>query len=157
MLDIIIIKEVWRDHMLSRCSRMVTRAMLQARRRGMLRRPIDVAIDEHDIPSYAKVMNMAYVVFSRYKKGTKKFHRLATLHWMVEGRRLTLGVEVVRRGDNTAGTVQRLLYGRVLLYGPVQVETTPPGRCRGCCGGPAGAASAYRRSPSTAGSIRRTS
>ncbi len=43
MLDII--KGVRRDHMLSRCSRMVTRSMLQARRRGMLRHPIDVAID----------------------------------------------------------------------------------------------------------------
>ena len=76
----------------------------------MLRHPIDVAIDEHDIPSYAKVMNMAYAVFSRYKKGTKKFHRLATLHWIVEGHRPTLGVEVVRRGDDAAGTVQRLLW-----------------------------------------------
>ena len=50
MLDII--KEVRRDHMLSRCSRMVTRSMLQAPpAAGMLRHPIDVAIDEHDIPS----------------------------------------------------------------------------------------------------------
>ncbi len=109
MLDIII-KGVRRDHMLSRCSRMVTRSMLQARRHGMLRRPIDVAIDEHDIPSHAMVMNMAYAVFSRYKKGTKKFHRLATLHCVVDGHRLTLGVEVVRRGDDTAETVQRLLW-----------------------------------------------
>ena len=109
MLDII--KGVRRDHMLSRCSRMVTRSMLQARRHGMLRHPIDVSIDEHDIPSYARVMNMAYAVFSRYKKGTKKSHRLATLHCVVEGHRLTLGVEVVRREDDTAETVQRLLWG----------------------------------------------
>ena len=109
MLDIII-KGVRRDHMLSRCSRMVTRSMLQARRRGMLRHPIDVAIDEHDMPSYARAMNMAYAVFSRYKKGTKKFHRLATLHCVVDGHRLTLGVEVVRREDDTAGTVRRLLW-----------------------------------------------
>ena len=34
---IIIIKGVRRDHTLSRCSRMATRSMLQARRRGMLR------------------------------------------------------------------------------------------------------------------------
>ena len=108
MLDII--KGVRRDHMLSRCSRMVTRSMLQARRRGMLQHPIDVAIDEHDIPSHAKVMDMAYAVFSRYKKGTKKFHRLATLHCVVDGHRLTLGVEVVRRGDDTAETVRRLLW-----------------------------------------------
>ena len=101
---------VRRDHMLSRCSRMVTRSMLQACRRGMLRRPIDVVTDEHGIPSHAKVMNMAYAVSSRYKKGTKKFHRLATLHGMVEGHRLTTGVEVVRRGGDTAETVQRLIW-----------------------------------------------
>lgn len=108
MLDII--KGVRRDHMLSRCSRMVTRSMVRARRHGMLRHPVDVAIDEHDIPSYARVLGMTYAVFSRYKKGTKKFHRLATLHCTVEGHRLTLGVEVVRRGDDAAGTVQRLLW-----------------------------------------------
>ena len=55
-------------------------------------------------------MNMAYAVFSRYKKGTKKFHRLATLHWIVEGHRLTLGVEVVHQGDDAAETVRRLLW-----------------------------------------------
>ena len=108
MLDII--KGVRRDYMLSRCRDMVTRSMVRARRRGMLRRPVDVSIDEHDIPSYARVLGMTYAVFSKYKKGTKKFHRLATLHCVVDGHRLTLGVEVVRREDDTAGTVRRLLW-----------------------------------------------
>ena len=108
MLDII--KGVRRDHMLSRCRDMVTRSMVRARRHGMLRRPVDVAIDEHDIPSYARVLGMTYAVFSKYKKGAKKFHRLATLHCVVRGHRLTLGVEAVRRGDDAAGTVRRLLW-----------------------------------------------
>ena len=60
------------------------------------------------MPSHARVMNTAYAVFSRYKKGAKKFHRLATPHWMAEWHRLTPGVEVVRRGGDTAGTVRRL-------------------------------------------------
>ena len=48
----IIIKGVRRDYVLSRCSKMMTHSMLQAHRHGMLRRPMDAAIDEHDIPSY---------------------------------------------------------------------------------------------------------
>lgn len=108
MLDII--RGVRRDYMLSRCGKMVTRSMVLARRRGMLRHPVDVAIDEHDIPSHARVLGMTYAVFSRYRKGTKKFHRLATLHRMVDGHRPTLGVGVVRREDDAAGTVRRLLW-----------------------------------------------
>ena len=54
------------------------------------------------------VMDMAYAVFSRYKKGIKEFRRLVALHWMVEGHRLTLGVEMVRREDDTAGMVRWL-------------------------------------------------
>ena len=79
-------------------------------------------------------MDMAYAVFSRYKRGTKKFHRLATIRWTVEGHRLTLGVEVVRRGDDPAETVQRLLW-------------RPRRRGIRMCS----------PSPSTAGSIQRTS
>ena len=68
------------------------RSMLQARWRGILRHPIDISIDEHNMPSYVRVTNMADAAFPRYKKGTKKFHRLATLHCVVDVHRLTLGV-----------------------------------------------------------------
>ena len=53
-------------------------------------------------------MDLAYVVFSRHKKGAKKFHRLASLHRMVDEHRLTLSVEVMRWEGSTAGTVRRL-------------------------------------------------
>ena len=109
MLDII--KSVRRDYMLTRCRDMATRSMARARRHGMLRRPVDVSIDMHDIPFYARVLGMAYAVFSRYKRGTKRFNRLATLHCVVDGHRLTLGVEVVTREDGgNAPAVRRLLY-----------------------------------------------
>ena len=103
------------DHMLKRCQVMVRRTVLHAKRHGMLRHPVDVAIDEHDIPFHAKCMKMSYAVFSRGKKGTIQFNRLATIYCMVNGQRLTLGVEVVRRRDDTASVVRRLL-----------------GRCRTC-------------------------
>ena len=105
-----IIRGVRHDYMLKRCGNVVARSMARARRHGMLRRPIDAAIDMHDIPLYAKGL-MKYAVYSKYERGTKKFVRLATIHCVVAGQRLTLGVAVVRRGDETADVVERLLRG----------------------------------------------
>ena len=41
--------EVRSDYMLKRCQRMLRRSVLRAKRHGMLRHPVIVAIDEHDI------------------------------------------------------------------------------------------------------------
>ena len=54
-------------------------------------------------------MDAFYVVRSKGKKGTTKSNQLATLHCAVDGSRLTLGVEVVRRGESSADVLQRLL------------------------------------------------
>ena len=104
-----ILKESRHDHMLIRCKRMIKRSMLRARRRGMLRKAVDVSADMHDIPFYGKVMDAFYVVRSKGKKGTTRFNRLATLHCVVNGSRLTLGVEVVRKGESGADVLRRLL------------------------------------------------
>ena len=56
----------------------------------------------------SNISSKVYAVFSRHKNGAKKVHRLATLHRMVDEHRLTVGIEVVRREDGTAGTVRRL-------------------------------------------------
>ena len=106
-----IIREVRYDFMLKRCRDKITRSMVKARRHGMLRRPVDVSIGYHDIPFYAKVMRKIFAVFSEYKRGTDQFNRLATLHCVVDGKRLTLGVEVFRKeSDTNAIVVRRLLY-----------------------------------------------
>ena len=81
----------------------------QARRRGMLQHPIDVAIDERDIPPYAKVTDRAHAVLSRYKKDAKKFHPVAAIHCVVDGYLPTPGVEAIRRDGDAAGTARRLL------------------------------------------------
>ena len=106
-----IIRGVRYDFMLKRCRDMITRSMVKARRHGMLRHPVDVSIDYHDIPFYAKVMRKIFAVFSEYKRGTSEFNRLATLHCVVDGERLTLGVEVFKKEtDTNAIVVRRLLY-----------------------------------------------
>ena len=101
--------EVRHDHTLKRCRRMLRRTVLHAKRRGMLRRPVVVAIDEHDIPFHAKIMRMKYAIFSRGKKGTIRFNRMITVFCVVDGQRFTLDAEVVRRKSEQAAVVGRLL------------------------------------------------
>lgn len=103
------IRTVRHDFMLTRCQKMIRRSVKRAKRHGMLRQSIDVAIDEHDIPFHAKFMKMVYAVFSKGKKGTIRFNRLATVYCIVAGQQFTLGVEVVRLGDTNAEVVARLL------------------------------------------------
>ena len=97
------------DYMLKRSRIMLRRTVLHAKRHGMLRRPVTVMIDEHDIPFHAKIMKMKYAIFSRGKKGTIRFNRIITIFCVVDGQRLTLGAEVVRRKDEQAEIVGRLL------------------------------------------------
>ena len=85
-----IIRGVRHDFMLKRRGNVVARLMARARRYGMLRRSIDAAIDMRDIPLYAKDL-MKYAVYSKYRSGTKRFVRLATIHCVVAGQRLALG------------------------------------------------------------------
>lgn len=97
------------EHMLQRFRVMVRRSILHAKRHGMLRQPVDVAIDEHDIPLHVQIMKIIHAVFSRGKKGTIRFHRMVTIYCTVNGQCLTLGVEVMRRGESNADVVRRLL------------------------------------------------
>ena len=97
------------DYMLKRCQRMLRRSVLRAKRHGMLRHPVIVAIDEHDIPFHAKVMKMGLALFSRGKKGTIKFNRIITIFCVVDGQRITLGAEVLRSQQDQAAAVGRLL------------------------------------------------
>ena len=103
------IRTIRHDFMLIRCQKMIMRCVKRAKRHGMLRQPVRVAIDEHDIPFHSKCMKMLYAVFSKGKKGTIRFNRLATIYCIVDGQRFTLGVDVVRRGETNAEVVARLL------------------------------------------------
>ena len=103
------IKQVRHDYMLVRAKKMVRRSVMHAKRRGMFRRPIIVAIDEHDIPFHAKCMSMIYAVSSRRKKGTKWFNRIITVFCVIDGERFVLGQEVIRTKEEKAVVVRRLL------------------------------------------------
>ena len=103
------LNEIREDYMLKRCQRMLRSSVLQAKRHGMLRRPIVAAIDEHDIPFHAKVMRTAWQIRNRKKKGTVKFNRIITISCVVYGQRIVLAAEVVSSKKEQAAAVKRLL------------------------------------------------
>ncbi len=103
------IRSVRYDWMNIRCDRVLRRSVLHARRRGMLRRPVDVAIDFHKIGRYDKIKNMLFMIKSKYERGTCTFNSLATAHCTVAGSRLCLAAILATRGDQKADLVSRLL------------------------------------------------
>ena len=65
-----VIKQVRYDYMLTRCLKMADRTVMRMKRHGMLRVPVDVAIDKHTIPRYDKTYNMLNIITSKFKSGT---------------------------------------------------------------------------------------
>ena len=103
------IKRIRYDHMLSRCTKMISRMVKRSRRHGLLRGSVDISIDMHDIPLYARVMKMILAYATKRKKGTTFVTRLITAHCVTNGHRMTLGVILVKRGDKIEDLVYKLL------------------------------------------------
>ena len=106
-----VIKQVRYDYMLTRCLRMADRTVMMMKRYGMLRMPVDVAIDKHIIPRYDKIYNMPNIITSKSKNGTYHFNCLATINCTVEDSRALLGAALVRREDMLPDTVSKLIEG----------------------------------------------
>ena len=79
------IRSVPEDEMLARCIRMIRRSVKRMRRRGMFRKPVDIAIDFHDVGRYDKNPHMKFMRYSRYKNGTCLFNTLASVHCVTRG------------------------------------------------------------------------
>ena len=106
-----VIKQVRYDYMLTRCLRMADRTVMMMKRYGMLRMPVDVAIDKHPIPRYDKIYNILNIITSKSKNGTYHFNCLATINCTVEGSRALLGAALVRRENTLPDTVSKLIDG----------------------------------------------
>ena len=106
-----VIKQVRYDYMLIRCLKMADRTVMRMKRHGMLRVPVDVAIDKHTIPRYDKTYNMLNIITSKSRDGTYHFNCLATINCTVEGSRAFLGATLVRRMDSLQDTVSKLIDG----------------------------------------------
>ena len=79
-----VIKQVRYDYMLTRFSK-ADRTVMRMKRHGMLRVPVDVAIDKHAIPRYDKTYNMLNIITSKFKSGTYHFE-LSCHHQLHRGK-----------------------------------------------------------------------
>ena len=95
--------------MLSRCNQMMARSVKRLRRHGLLRKPVDIAIDFHDICRYDKNPDMKFMRYSRHKNGTHLFNTLPASIASLKGARACLGVLMRTRDVFPANAVAALL------------------------------------------------
>ena len=104
-------KTVRRDYMLKRCQKVTDRTVRWMRRRGMFRKPVDVAIDKHLVCRYDKFDRIVNTIKSKYKRGTCNFNCLATVNCIVEDSRAFLGAKLFVRGQSNSQTILELIEG----------------------------------------------
>ena len=104
-------KTVRRDYMLKRCQKVTDRTVRQMRRRGMFRKPVDVAIDKHLVCRYDRFDRIINTIKSKYKRGTCNFNCLATVNCIVEDSRAFLGAKLFLRGQSNSQTISELIEG----------------------------------------------
>ena len=104
-------KTVRRDYMLKRCQKVTDRTVRQMRRRGMFRKPVDVAIDKHLVCRYDRIDRIVNTIKSKYKRGTCNFNCLATVNCIVEDSRAFLGAKLFLRGQSNSQTISELIEG----------------------------------------------
>ena len=104
-------KTVRRDYMLKRCQKVTDRTVRQMRRRGMFRKPVDVAIDKHLVCRYDRFDRIVNTIKSKYKRGMCNFNCLATVNCIVEGSRAFLGAKLFLRGQSNSQTISELIEG----------------------------------------------
>ena len=85
-----------------RCSRAIRRPALHAGRRGMLRRPVDVAVDFHRMEGCGKIKNMPVMIKSKYERSTCAFNSPATARRTVAGSRPCLAAILATRRNRKA-------------------------------------------------------
>jgi putative transposase len=92
-------------------------ALAQEIPKRVWRQQRDIAIDLHDRPYYGKApQEEALWVRGRTKKGTTRFHRVATAYVILNGMRFTLAMCFFLPGDTNV-TVLRTLLNRVRTLG----------------------------------------
>ena len=103
------IRSIPEDAMLARCAQMIARSVRRLKRHGLLREPVDIAIDFHDVCRYDKDPDMRFMRYSKHKNGTHLFNTLASVHCVTEGCRACLGVLMRTRDTFPADAVAALL------------------------------------------------
>ncbi|MGQ0534536.1 MAG: ISH3 family transposase [Methanobacteriota archaeon] len=107
------LRQLWSKFEMGRVQATLNR-LLVARAKVCLRnRAIRLAVDFHLVPYHGKPHKHAREVYrGPAKSGTSHFHAYATAYVILAGRRFTLAVKFVRKGEDLA-KVLRFLLGRV--------------------------------------------
>lgn len=87
------------EEILNQFNSAVERTMLEAKKRGMLRGKIDLAVDFTEWMYYGDE-NDPMVVRTKHKDGTDKAYRFATVNVLIDGERFTLRAVPVSPFDN---------------------------------------------------------
>ena len=106
------IRSVPEGRMLARCDRMIRWSVKRLRRHGLLRKPVNLAIDFHDICRYDKNPNMKFMRHSRYKNGTHLFNTLATVHCVTGQSRACLIIRPARDENDARETATGTTQGK---------------------------------------------
>jgi putative transposase len=96
---------------LGRTQRAVTRALREQTRPFLPRRPIDVAIDFHDVPYYGEAIDPDHPQFvkTQESRGTRRAYHYATLDLLLPNFRFTVALRYLRERNHRQRTVARLL------------------------------------------------
>ena len=103
------IRSIPEDAMLAGCSQMIWRSVKRLRRHGLLRGPVYIAMNFHDVCRYDRDPDMKFMRYSKHKNGTHLFNTLASVRCVTEGARACLRVLVRTRETFPADAVAALL------------------------------------------------
>lgn len=87
--------------------KIIAGTLREARKRRLLWKPLDVAIDFNGLPWYGKLL--VFIVESKHKQGTNKFIQFATLSIVVEGKRFIVDAIPVTPLTSSKKVVRELL------------------------------------------------
>ena len=85
------IRSIPEDAMLAGCSQMIWRSVKRLRRHGLLRGPVYIAMDFHDVCRCDKGQDMKFMRYSKHKNGTHLCNTLTSVHCVTEDSRACLG------------------------------------------------------------------
>jgi putative transposase len=96
---------------LGRTQRALTRALRFQSRPYVPRRPVDIAIDFHDVPYYGEAIDPDHPQFvkTQESRGTHRAYHYATLDLLLPNFRLTVALRFLRERGHRQRTVARLL------------------------------------------------
>ena len=96
---------------LGRTQRAVTRALREQTRPFLPRRPVDVAIDFHDVPYYGEAIDPDHPQFvkTQESRGTHRAYHYATLDLLLPNFRFTVALRYLRERNHRQRAVARLL------------------------------------------------